>query len=187
MKTSSDKTNLLTTSIIRLSLLLFAFLVYGCASTKYNQDFKPETNFSQLKTYDWRNTSSIIPGVNAQQIQRLADIQLTNQGFTRNENNPDMLLDMTAVSRISTGSSTGLGLSIGLPIGRYGSVGLGGGKSVPNDKQEGVIIVDITESLNNQLIWRGSAEGMPMKDFSLQSEAKLAAALSKLLSQFPPK
>jgi hypothetical protein len=167
--------------------LLLALAISGCASPKYNQDFKPDTDFSQLKTYNWRNMSSEMAGVNSQQLQRLADSQLASQGFTRTETNPEMLLDMTVVARISTGSSTGLGLSIGLPIGRHGSIGLGGGKSVPNDKQEGIIIVDITESLSNNLLWRGSAEGIPMKNFSLQGEQQLAAVLGKLLSQFPPR
>ena len=174
-------------SLWRFWLLALVLIMCGCASTKYNQDFKPGTDFSGHKTYNWRGASSDIPGVSAQQIQHQADTQLASQGFSRTESNPDLLFDMKVVSRISTGSSTGLGLSIGLPLGRHGSIGLGGGKSMPNDKQEGIIIVDITDTSTNNLIWRGSAEAVPLQHFSLSNEAKLAEVLRKLLSQYPPK
>lgn len=173
--------------IIRFCLILLTITMYGCTGTKYNQDYKAATSFEHLKTYSWRHASSDIAGVDGQQLQQLADIQLASQGYTHTETNPDMLLDMNLVTRISTGSSTGIGLSIGLPIGQHGSIGLGGGKSVPNDKQEGVILIDITDNLSKSLIWRGSAEGVPMQDFSLKAEDKLARVLKKLLSQFPPK
>lgn len=173
-------------SPLHVFLIVLVGILCGCSSTKYHQDFKPGTDFSGHQTYNWRNTSSEIPGLNPQQIQRLADAQLAGRGLTRTESNPDILLDMTIVTRVSTGSSTGLGLSIGLPVGRHGSIGVGGGRSVPNDKQEGIIIVDVTDASTNNLIWRGSAEAVPVKYFSLSNEEKLAAVVSKLLSQYPP-
>lgn len=186
MKTMSENIHPLMARVIRFSLLIFSFIIGGCAAPDYQQDFKPGTDFSQLKTYNWRKLSSEIPGFNTQQLQTLADSQLLSQGLSRTETDPDLLIDMTIVTRISAGASTGVGLSIGLPIGRFGSIGVGGGKSLPNDKQEGIIIVDFTEATSNQLIWRGSAEDIPMKDFSLKGEEELSAILNKLLSQFPP-
>lgn len=187
MKTISVNKYCLTTNTIRSWLVLLAFIMCGCASTRYNQDFRPGTEFSDLKTYNWRNISSEIPEVTDERLQGLADKQLLSQGYLRTDNNPDFVIDVTLVTRVSTGSSTGVGLSIGLPIGRHGNIGLGGGKNVPNDKQEGVILIDATNSLTNTLIWRGSAEGIPLKDFSLKEEDKLANVLNKLFNQFPPK
>lgn len=181
------KTGLITVTIARLGLALLLLATFGCANTKYSQDYRPATDFSSLTTYNWRNISSEIPGITAEQLQRIDDPQLLEQGYTRTDSNPDFLIDLTVVTRVSTGSSTGLGLSIGLPVGRHGSIGVGGGKSLPNDKEEGVILVDITKSQTNALIWRGSAEGIPMENFSLRAESKLAAVLDKLFKQFPPK
>lgn len=167
-------------------LLLVALLLAACASTKYQQDFREGTNFENLNSYTWRKISSEVQGVDNSKLQRFADKQLNLQGFTRTDSNPDMLLDMTLITRISTGASTGIGLSVGIPIGRSGSIGLGGGKSVPNDKFEGVLVVDVTDANSNTLIWRGSAEDLPMKVFSLQAEDKLAEVIAKLFAQFPP-
>lgn len=191
--TANAQTSSLTNALKQVSffpvlMLLIAILfLTGCAGPKYQQDYRPTTDFSHLKTYNWRQISSEIAGTDKQQIQNLADRQLTAQGFTRVASNPDFLLDMTLVTRISTGSSTGIGLSVGVPIGPRGSIGVGGGKSVPNDKLRGVIVVDATDTASNSIIWRGSAEEIPMDNFSLRSEDRLAAVLAKLLQQFPPR
>lgn len=176
----------MTLTLSRSLLLLAALLLAACAGPKYQQDFREGTTFENLTSYTWRKVSSEIPGADNIQLQRLADQQLSLQGFTRIDSNPDLLLDMTLITRISTGSSTGIGLSVGIPLGRSGSIGLGGGKSVPNDKYEGVLLVDITEANSNALIWRGSAEGVPMENFSLQAEDKLVDVIARLLTQFPP-
>lgn len=174
-------------ALIRLCLLFLIFATSGCVSTKYSQDYNPETNFSNLKTYDWRTSSSEIVGINLQQLQQLADQQLARQGYTRSEDEPDLLFDMTVATRTRSDSSTGIGLSLGIPLGRHANIGVGGGKSLPRDKQEGIVLVDVNARETNQLIWRGSAEGIPLKNFSLGSEQKLADILRQLLSQYPPK
>ena len=174
-------------SALHLCLLLLTVLfLNGCASTKYNQDYRPGTDFSNLHTYSWRNASSDIAGVDTARLQGFADQQLRTQGYSRVASGGDMLLDMNIISRVSTGRSTGIGLSFGIPIGQHGSIGVGSGKSISNDKLEGVILIDITKAASNSLLWRGSAEGIPLKDFSLQSEAKISSAISQLLAQFPP-
>jgi len=172
---------------VRLCLLFLVFATSGCVSTKYSQDYNPETNFSNLKTYDWRTSSSEIAGVDHQLLQQLADQQLARQGYTRTADEPDLLLDMTVATRTRSDSSTGIGLSVGIPLGRHANIGVGGGKSLPRDKQEGIILVDVSMRETNHLIWRGNAEGIPLKDFSLGAEQKLADILRQLLSQYPPK
>lgn len=183
--TAMDKTSAGTFN--RLLLLLTVILVSACAGPKFQQDYRPDSNFSHLKTYSWRQISTEIPGTESSQLQRLADNQLRTNGYVLNNESPDMILDMTVVTRVSTGSSTGVGLSIGLPIGRNGSIGLGGGKSIPNDKFEGVILLDVTESKNNDLLWRGSAEGIPLTHFELKNQTQLDLVMGKLIKQFPPR
>jgi hypothetical protein len=75
-----------------------------------------------------------------------------------------------------------------LPIGRHGAIGLGTSKLLGNaPKTEALIIVDITAQASNQILWRGTAENVPLSDFTLQNQVKLNARLRDLLQQFPPK
>lgn len=174
-------------------LLLAALLVAtmgtlaACAGPKYEQDYKPGTDFDpEWQRYQWRGGQSQVPGVEHQRLQQVADQALAAQGYEQDPENPQLLLNLSALTRPATGGNRSLGLSIGLPVGRHGSVGVGGAKSLDDDRQEGVLILDITHAESRDLIWRGSATGIPLKDFNLARETQLKSAMEKLLEQFPP-
>jgi hypothetical protein len=167
-------------------LLLLATAVYGCSSPRILQDFKSGTDFSQLKTYSWRSATIEIPGIGAPYLQQLADEQLQAQGFVPTKEKADFLVDMQGFSRVSSGGNTSIGIGLGLPIGRHGSIGLGTGQMLGKGKQEGVVVIDITQADTNTLIWRGNAEGIPLINFSLKAEQKLRETFAQLLTQFPP-
>lgn len=167
-------------------LLALVACSLGCSNTRYVQDFKSGTDFSQLKTYSWRSANIEIPGIGAPYLQQLADEQLQAQGFVPVTTKADFLVDMQGFSRASSGGNTSIGIGLGLPIGRHGSIGLGTGQTLGKGKQEGVIVIDITQAASNTLIWRGNAEGIPLINFSLKAEQKLRATFTQLLTQFPP-
>src|SRR5690606_19575297 len=79
-----------TLILSRSLLLLVALLLAACAGPKYQQDFREGTTFENLNSYTWRKVNSEIQGVNNIQLQRLADQQLSVQGFTRTDSEPDM-------------------------------------------------------------------------------------------------
>ena len=161
-------------------------LLSACTSTKYADDYKSGTDFSGLKTYSWRAVTVDIGGIDKGFIQKLADEQLRAQGFVPAEANADFMVDMQVFSRISTGGNTSIGIGIGMPVGSHGGIGMSTGQTVGRGKQEGVIVVDITQTNNNTLIWRGNAEGIPLINFSLKAEQKLRESFNKLLTPFPP-
>lgn len=161
-------------------------LLSACANIKYADDYKTGTDFSGLKTYSWRAVTVDIGGIDKMFLQNLADDQLRAQGFVPTDSNADVLVDMQVFSRVSTGGNTSIGIGIGLPVGNNGSIGLGTGQTLGKGKQEGVIVIDITQSTSNQLIWRGNAEGIPLINFSLKAEQKLRESFNKLLTPFPP-
>lgn len=169
-------------ALLALGLLLFG----GCTSVHYNSDYKTGTDFSQLNTYSWRAVTIDIGGANHALLQRLADQQLQAQGFIPAKDQPDMLLDMQIFARTSSGGNSSIGVGIGLPVGQHGSIGLGTSQLLNRDKQEGVIVIDITAARTNNLIWRGQAEGIPLIQFSLSAEHKLGETMAQLLGQFPP-
>lgn len=173
-----------TLSIISLLLLM---LVSGCASVKYANDFKSGTDFNPIKTYSWRAATVDIAGADKPGLQRMIDEQLQSQGYQLVDQGADVWVDLQLFSRVSKGGNTSIGIGIGLPIGRNGSFGLGTGKTLGQGKQEGVLVIDITEQASNTLIWRGNAEGIPLLYFSLKSEPKLRENIRQLLMQFPPK
>lgn len=171
------------------TLLVLALFLTSCASTnKVTQDFKPGTDFRAYKTFSWHNFSSDIATSNQLAIQHEVEQQLSQQGFQLVSSNADLILDLTIIKHAASAPSTGVGLSIGLPIGRHGAIGLGTSKLLDKDnKFAALIILDITSQSTNAVLWRGSAEDVPMDYFSLHNQAKLNSVLHNLIKQFPPK
>ena len=174
---------------LTLLLVICSATLAGCATNnKINQDFKPDTDFKNFKTFSWRNFSSDIPTANNTAIKNTIEQALIQQGFQFAANDADLLLNINIVTQQKSTSSPRFGLSLGLPIGNHGAIGLGTSKLLGNNNQlEGLIIADITEAGTNQIIWRGTAEAIPINYFSLRNEHQLNALLKKLIAQFPPK
>jgi hypothetical protein len=181
--------NALAHKYTRSIFLLLACLLTGCTtSSKVTQDYNTGTNFNSYKTFSWHNFSSDIATSDQLAIQHAVEQKLTQQGFKLVSELPDLILDLTIIKHAATPSSTGVGLSIGLPIGRHGAIGLGTNKLLGRDDQmAGLIILDITAKHTNQIVWRGSAEDVPLNYFSLRNQAELNTVLNNLVQQFPPK
>lgn len=182
-------TDSFTSRLVLVLALVLAVSLTGCASTaKVTQDYKPDTDFRPYKTFSWHNYSSDLARADQVAIQRAVEQQLSQQGFVLVSGLADMVLDLRIIQQSAAPSSTGVGLSIGLPLGRNGAIGLGTSKLLGNDpKLAALIIVDITAQASHQILWRGTAENIPLSDFNLSKQASLNARLSKLLAQFPPK
>jgi hypothetical protein len=173
-------------AISRFSILVSLIFLVACTNTRYGNDFKSGTDFTNLKTYQWRSVTVDIGGTDQQFMQRLADDQLRAQGFIPADKDPDLLLDLQVFTRVSSGGNTSIGIGVGMPVGRHGNIGLGTGQVLGRGKQQGVIMIDITQAKSNALIWRGTAEGIPLINFSLKAENKLRESFTQLLQQFPP-
>lgn len=169
--------------------LLLACVLSGCAtSPKVTQDFKSGTDFTAYKTFSWHNFSSDINTNNQLAIQHQIEQQLAIQGFKLVTELPDLVLDLNIIKRVSSTSSTGVGISIGLPIGRHGGIGLGTNKLLGQDNNmSGLIILDITAQKTNEVVWRGSTEDVPLHYFLPRNQTELNKILISLMQQFPPK
>ena len=175
--------------ITRILMVSIIAILSSCATTnKVTQDYKPDTDFRPYKTFSWHNYSSDVISANQVAIQRAVEQQLSQQGFTLVSGLSDLVLDMTIIKQAASTSSSSLGLSIGLPLGRHGSIGLGTSKLLGEKSYtEALVILDITAQETHQILWRGTAENIPLSDFTLQKQVKLNARLRDLLQQFPPK
>jgi len=181
--------NFFTYKFRLLIVLLLGGLLTACAtSRKVSQDYKAGTDFQSYKTFSWHNFSSDITPSDQLAIQRAVEQQLMQQGFQLVSELPDLILDLTILKHAVTPSSTGVGLSIGLPIGRHGGVGIGTNKLLgKNNNLKGLIILDITAQNTNQILWRGSADDVPLSYFALHNQPELNKILVSLVQQFPPK
>ena len=127
---------------VSLPLIVFGLMFSGCATTnKISQDFKPDTNFKNFKTITWRNFSSDIPTTNNTAIKTAIEKNLATQGLEWVAGTADLAVDLNILTQEKSASSPRFGISLGLPVGNSGSIGLGTSKLLGNShQQEGLII-----------------------------------------------
>ncbi len=174
------------TPVFLLTILLCLGLISGCSKLRVSQDFIDTTNFNQYQTYTWRKWSSDIQGSNELRVRQLTRTQLESQGLRQLEADGDTWLDMTLLVQSSQGGNVSFGVGIGLPVGRHGSIGVGSSRINDRGKLTGTLVVDLTDRTTNQLIWRGTAQELPLRQLQGEDYTGLSAALKKLLEQFPP-
>lgn len=178
----------LLSALVLCGMTLLA--VTGCTSAnRITQDYKPDTNFSQYKSFSWHNYASDVAESDQIAVQKAVEKALEQKGLRLVKDNSDLLLDLNIIKqRSSDAGNSRLGVSIGLPLGNHGAIGLGTNRLLgSSDQVEGLLVLDITERDSNQVIWRGSAASIPMSYFFIRNQLQLNAVIQDVLNQFPPK
>src|SRR5262249_35014074 len=122
-------------------------VMMGCsAQPTMNIDYDTEADFSALKTYNWMPaTGNAADELLVKRIRSAVDTQLQAKGHELAADNADFLIAMQLSGKTTYGGSTGVGMSVGIPVGRAGRISVGGGKSNPIEKKEGTLVLDFLD------------------------------------------
>jgi hypothetical protein len=83
--------------------------------------------------------------------------------------------------------STGVGMSVGIPVGSHGRISVGGGKSKPIEKQEGTLELKFLDANTKALVWQGTASRTVDPATSPEEQQKrINEVVAELLAHFPP-
>ena len=157
--------------MVRLSIIGSVVLVaaVGCSSPNVTADYKPSTDFSAYRTYDWKPRPATAPGdtlgdstLVAARIRNAVDAELGARGYTTASASPDFRITYQAA--------------------------LGAFEWNINDRilAEGTLILDFVDPNTNQLIWRGVA--LDVLDFDLtpdERQERVNAAVAKMIERLP--
>jgi len=174
-----------------LTLLLCITAVAGyAASLSVTSDYDTAANFDAMKTFDWMPATGNAAGdeLLVKRIRNSVDTQLQAKGRKMAADNPDFLIGMELSGKTITGSSTGVGVSVGIPVGRRGRVSVGGGKSKASEKKEGTLIIDFVDAKTKSLVWRATAtDAVDPSASAEEKQKKIDEVIAAMLAQFPPK
>ena len=176
------------------SAFILIFL-QGCSGITVSQDYEKEYNFAGLKTFSWKPNEDNDYGVKDNdlvdnRIREAIENELSAKSFTQvDTGKPDFYISyhVTIEQKVSSSNVSG-GVSIGRSSrGRYGSVGMGTGSS-PSVYDQGTLLIDFTDAVNDRLIWRGIST-QSVSDHLEPGESKVIIneTVEKILQQFPPK
>lgn len=172
-------------------ILVLCIVVAGCATPlTVTSDYDTAADFAALKTYEWMPATGNAAGdeLLIKKIRNTVDTQLQAKGRTMSADNPDFLIGMALSGQTTYGGSTAVGVSVGIPVGRAGTVSIGGGKSKPREKKEGTLVLDFMDAKTRSLLWRATAtDAVNPSATPEERQRKIDAVISAMLAKFPPR
>ena len=178
--------------MIRNAMLALATCVVmaGCAAPlAMDFDYDTQADFSTLKTYDWMPATgnAAADELLVKRVRTAVDSQLQAKGHALAPGDPDFLIAMQLSGKTAYGGSTGVGLSVGVPVGKAGRISVGGGKSKPIEKKEGTLVLGFLDAKTKSLVWRGTASGAVRPAASPEEQQqRINEVIAELLARFPP-
>ena len=182
-------------AIAMIALTLLAIPAAVAQDVRYN--FDKNTDFSKFKTYKWVDIkdASKFNSLVDKEIKQAVDSQLAAKGLSKVDgDNADLLIGYQgAVGTEKQFSSYNSSWGYGSGWGRGGWYGYGGGPSSGFTTGQtstiyvGQIAVDMYDSANKDLVWRGTASKTIDQTAKPEKQQKnLNKAMAKLFKKYPP-
>jgi len=174
---------------LRMTLALAAVAAVGlsaCSTLKTSYDARPGTDFTKYKTFAFKDTEDIKNAILLDRIKGALSTQLTAKGLTRNDDSPDLWV--VAHPRLSKQTQINT-YNTGWGYGYYGwRGGMGTTTSTVEEIPVGTLIVDLVDTKEKELVWRGTASDTLKENATPEERDKnLNAAMAKLFENYPPK
>jgi hypothetical protein len=169
------------TAIALAACLVLPRVVLG---QKTSFDFDSTVDFSQFRTYAWRQGTPAGEHFLDKRIVSAIDSQLAAKGLTKSEAKPDLYV----LYHLALGmqkSVSGFGTGSG-PYGWRG--GLDTFDARLNEIPVGGLVVDLVDASRRELVWRGV--GVDEIDIEAKPDKRdkaISKAVEKILKNYPPK
>jgi hypothetical protein len=175
----------------RRTIILIAISLI-CVTASFAQqvktDYDRSIDFNQYKTYSWEQVQTQNP-LWVDRIKAAVNSALAAKGWTQVEaggNVSIMAMEMTQNHQTLDTYYDGLGggWGWGRRFGGFGS-GFGDATTTVDTYRVGTLVVDLFDSGNKNLIWRGSLSDV-LSDKSSKNIKSLDKGVVKLFDHFPP-
>jgi hypothetical protein len=147
-------------------------------------DFDKAFDFSTVKTYSIAIGTKWGNDLSERRVLTEIDQEIASKGWKKVTDSPNVLVVLHGATQTKRNASTFYS-----GMGGYGYRGFGGGmgtaSTVVNEYQVGMLVVDIFDSKNKNLIFRGTAED-EISDNPDRNKSRLEKASTKLFKNFPP-
>jgi hypothetical protein len=176
-------------------MVALLFVAENALSQDVRYNFDKDTNFSKFKTYKWVNIKDAakVNGLVDQQIKDAIDAELAAKGLTKVEDDSANLYVgfQAAIGQEKQYTSYSSDWGYGGGWYRGGWYGGGMGSSTTTGQTDtiyvGQLAVDMYDSANKDLVWRGVASKTINEKAKPDKQQKnLAKAMKKLFKNYPP-
>ena len=181
------------TRVMHFSLALFLLMSSGAVAQDVRYNFDKNTDFAKFKTYKWvvMKETPQVDQLKDKQIKESVDAELAKKGLTKvDADTADLYVAyQAAVGTEKQFTSYNSGWDYGPGWNRGGWYGGGGGMTTGQTSTiyTGQLAVDMYDSKNHDLVWRGVvSKTLDPKAKPDKQQKNLNKAVAKLLKKFPP-
>jgi hypothetical protein len=179
-----------------LACVLFTIFLFGCSSIEVSQDYKPDSDFRNLKTYAWKYQTQAKTGnmrIDSQlmdeRIRSTTERILLEKGFVKAADTPPdfhLLYSYSIAGKLySNPVSTGMGFGYG-HYGSHGTIGIRTGTQI-TEYDEGLLIIDFLKPDSDIVLWRGKSTRVVKTHSTPENIIQdIDQTVGKMLAQFPP-
>jgi hypothetical protein len=162
---------------VSLAVLLWAVNMFAVDVVT---DYDHQANFERYHTYSWAKVEMPNP-LWDDRVKEAVDKALQQKGWQKVQDGGDVSLVTVGITRDKPTLQTFYDTFPGW----YWS-GFANATTTVEHYREGTLVVDMFDSQNKKLIWRGSATDL-LSDKPEKNEKKLESAVHKLFDHFPPR
>ena len=176
-----------------LYFLFGLVLLSACSSPlKVTNDFDKSVDFTQYKTfamYPLQDKSGAVSQLNQNRITAAVKQQMIAKGFTENDANPDVLVNVVTYLKEKqqvTANTNYYGYG-----GYYRPYAWGGGMASGTttystyEYHDGTLMIDVVDAAKKQLVWQGVGNKEIDKP-NKNPDEKINNAVAKIMAGFPP-
>jgi hypothetical protein len=180
-------------TIFKMMVGLAAILLVGCNPIYVDRDYDTSVDFSRYKTFSWMEVPDADPqnaaearltsSLEARRVRSGIARELTAKGYQKLDEGGDLLV----VFYLGADQYTEFKQSA-YTLGDVWAGSRVGGGVTGTDVTQGTLIIDLVDSSQRELVWRGTAENAHRDDTSQEKlNETLDKAIKKLFEKYPPK
>ena len=171
---------------VMLALVGMTLVFAGMASAQQvKTDYDRSANFALYKTYSWEHVETKDP-LNVDRIKHAVNTVFAARGWTMVDSGADVAVVAMEITRDQQTLDTFYdGFGGGWGWRRFGGGGFGEATTTTDTYKVGTVVVDLFDTKNKQLIWRGSASDT-LSDNSDKNIKNLNESVDKMFKHFPP-
>lgn len=169
-----------------LFLLVLGASMATAQEVTYN--FDQDTDFAHFKTYKWVSIKNAqqVDDLTARQITSALDAELAKRGLTKTDaDNADLYVGyQTAIGTQKQWNT----YSTGWGMGPHWGGGMGMGSATASTIRVGQLDLDMYDSANKRLVWRGTvSKTLDPAAKPEKRQKNFEKAIEKMLKNYPPK
>lgn len=176
-------------AVAHVSLILCIVLLAGCSAARIHTDHNPDINFQQFHTYSWGDVQTTNP-LWVPRIKQAVNNALASKGWQEVPSGGQVTVMAVGSTHDRHEYQTFYNTLGGGGWGWRGGWGPGWNTTMAtttvNKIRVGTLVVDLYQTSDRQLIWRGSSSDS-LSDNVERNVRQLDQNVAKMFREFPPK